>query len=155
MNEEPVSDPYKLPERHWSDCAIYSEPAYPAGECDCGGVPPVKSYCGGKPNYCTDADIAHRKWQGLTDDEIDDVQHTVDCRLYRTYARAIEAKLKEKNEWTCDIYEEGCTPADVRVLREANWRMAQELFELKQGGPEKRGRAKLNAELMNYMKEKI
>jgi len=21
---------------HWSDCAIYSEPAYPAGECNCG-----------------------------------------------------------------------------------------------------------------------
>jgi hypothetical protein len=24
---------------HWSDCAVHSEPAYPAGECDCGGVP--------------------------------------------------------------------------------------------------------------------
>lgn len=23
--------------RHWSDCAVHSEPAYPAGECDCGG----------------------------------------------------------------------------------------------------------------------
>jgi hypothetical protein len=30
-----------------------------------------------------------------------------------------------------DIYEEGCTPADFRVLREANARMAQELFELR------------------------
>jgi hypothetical protein len=30
-----------------------------------------------------------------------------------------------------DIYEEGCTPTDFRVLREANARMAQELFELK------------------------
>jgi hypothetical protein len=25
---------------HWSDCAVHSEPAYPAGECDCGGVQP-------------------------------------------------------------------------------------------------------------------
>jgi hypothetical protein len=23
--------------KHWSDCAVHSEPAYPAGECDCGG----------------------------------------------------------------------------------------------------------------------
>lgn len=22
---------------HWSDCAVHSEPAYPAGPCDCGG----------------------------------------------------------------------------------------------------------------------
>ena len=29
------------PVAHWSDCAIHSEPAYPAGECDCGGFNPV------------------------------------------------------------------------------------------------------------------
>ena len=23
---------------HYSDCAVYNEPAYPAGECDCGAV---------------------------------------------------------------------------------------------------------------------
>ena len=23
---------------HWSDCAIYNEPAYPAGPCDCGAA---------------------------------------------------------------------------------------------------------------------
>ncbi len=22
---------------HWSDCAVYNEPALPAGPCDCGG----------------------------------------------------------------------------------------------------------------------
>jgi hypothetical protein len=38
-----------------------------------------------------------RKWQGLTNEEIDDAQCAVDCRLYRSYARAIEAKLREKN----------------------------------------------------------
>ena len=25
------------PVAHWSDCAVHNEPAYPAGECDCGG----------------------------------------------------------------------------------------------------------------------
>lgn len=24
---------------HWSDCAVHSEPAFPAGPCDCGGFP--------------------------------------------------------------------------------------------------------------------
>ena len=38
-----------------------------------------------------------KEWVGLTDADIDDVQYNVDCRLYRDYARAIEAKLKEKN----------------------------------------------------------
>ncbi len=23
--------------KHWSDCAVHNEPAYPAGECSCGG----------------------------------------------------------------------------------------------------------------------
>lgn len=27
-------------EKHWSDCAVHSNPAYPAGECDCGGDAP-------------------------------------------------------------------------------------------------------------------
>jgi len=26
------------PVKHWSDCAVHSEPAYPAGDCDCGAV---------------------------------------------------------------------------------------------------------------------
>ena len=24
--------------QHWSDCAIYNEPAYPKGRCNCGGI---------------------------------------------------------------------------------------------------------------------
>ena len=28
-------------------------------------------------------------------------------------------------------YEEGCTPTDCRILREANHKMAQELFDIK------------------------
>jgi len=27
--------------QHWSDCAVNSEPAYPKGECDCGGFKPT------------------------------------------------------------------------------------------------------------------
>ena len=27
--------------KHWSDCAVHNEPAYPKGECDCGGFNPV------------------------------------------------------------------------------------------------------------------
>lgn len=38
-----------------------------------------------------------KEWVGLTDLEIDDVQCNIDCRLYRSYARAIEAKLREKS----------------------------------------------------------
>jgi len=30
------------PVAHWSDCAVHSEPAYQAGECDCGGYSPDK-----------------------------------------------------------------------------------------------------------------
>lgn len=25
------------PSKHWSDCAVHRAPAYPPGECDCGG----------------------------------------------------------------------------------------------------------------------
>ena len=28
---------YGEPKEHWSDCAIYNEPAMEAGPCDCGG----------------------------------------------------------------------------------------------------------------------
>jgi hypothetical protein len=34
VEQEPVA--------HWSDCAVHSEPAYPAGECDCGGYSVTK-----------------------------------------------------------------------------------------------------------------
>jgi len=29
----------KNPYSHFSDCAVHNEPAYPAGECDCGALP--------------------------------------------------------------------------------------------------------------------
>lgn len=44
-----------------------------------------------------DSVMAQREWQGLTDEEIEDACWTeVDQRL-RSFTRAIEAKLKEKN----------------------------------------------------------
>ena len=31
----------QLPEpKHWSDCAVHNMPAYPNGECNCGGYVP-------------------------------------------------------------------------------------------------------------------
>ena len=27
-----------FPDQHWSDCAVYNEPALPVGPCDCGGL---------------------------------------------------------------------------------------------------------------------
>ena len=108
--------------KHWSDCAVHSEPAYPAGECDCGLVPvawadkndvereehdfwvsrqqPTKN---GMPLYT--APPQRKEWQGLTDEEIGDVieQSEITLKNYCSedkqteYARAIEAKLKEKN----------------------------------------------------------
>lgn len=30
---------------HWSDCAVHNEPAYPAGNCDCGALLPEQPKC--------------------------------------------------------------------------------------------------------------
>jgi hypothetical protein len=100
--------------KHWSDCAVHSEPAYPAGECDCGGVQPepepVAWFCelpdnkisikivgkptegNWKPLY---AAPPQREWQGLTDDEIKEI---LDCgRPNLVNIKKAEQKLKEKN----------------------------------------------------------
>jgi hypothetical protein len=63
---------------------------------------PVKSYTGGEPQYATDA--PRREWVGLTDEGIDDAWRILAIlsdkglqELRREYARAIEAKLRERN----------------------------------------------------------
>ena len=49
------------------------------------------------PIYLPEQEPPKREWQGLTDEEIEDACWTeVDQRL-RSFTRAIEAKLKEKN----------------------------------------------------------
>jgi hypothetical protein len=74
--------------------------------CPHGGV--VKTYCGGKPNYCTPVDSVNmsqecvdettkggHKWVGLTKEEfeqaVDGLEDLEDCWVQ------IEAKLREKN----------------------------------------------------------
>ena len=44
-----------------------------------------------------EAEIYKREWVGLTDEEIDKTHETKVWDARRSYARAIEAKLKEKN----------------------------------------------------------
>ena len=67
---------------HWSDCAVYNEPAYPKGECDC---------------------KQKKEWVGLTDKEMFDCLVQTDYAAVRLplglklFAEFIEAKLKEKN----------------------------------------------------------
>lgn len=62
--------------------------------------PPVKTYCGGKPNYVDEPKPPKCKWQGLTDEEIDKL-HGSPMELEHSgalkWVRIIEAKLKEKN----------------------------------------------------------
>ena len=56
----------------------------------------VKTYSGGKPNYTQPIE---KEWVGLTDEEITATWHD-HPRLeswVNSFARAIEAKLKEKN----------------------------------------------------------
>ena len=77
---EHMAKPEQEPVAHWSDCAVHSDPAYPKGECDCGGFPP------------------QRTWVGLTDEEIAKELYKFDAAAaWYQFARAIEAKLKEKN----------------------------------------------------------
>jgi len=81
------------PVAHWSDCAVHSEPAYPKGECDCGGIVAVADYTALSDKYV--ALKAQRTWVGLTDEdwkEIEDMPDTFDQGV--AWA---QAKLKEKN----------------------------------------------------------
>ena len=52
-----------------------------------------------KPSDCLSAEPLYsaREWVGLTDEEIDSTFETQVWDARRSYARAIEAKLREKN----------------------------------------------------------
>ena len=104
---------------HASDCAVHNEPAYPKNACDCGAQPeqepvawvvqyahdhkdidfyepdiedlPVgtKLYTSPQPS---------KPWVGLTDEEVDYIMARNDPHCDEiNFARAIEAKLREKN----------------------------------------------------------
>jgi hypothetical protein len=53
-----------------------------------------------KDGWAAGFDAAQRQWVGLPDDEIEEMANDFEegyVFLYRSFARAIEAKLKEKN----------------------------------------------------------
>ena len=93
--------------KHWSDCAVHNEQAYPNGECDCGGYTEPEAVAwrevAGKTTQYYDYNedgrgeplYLHREWVGLTDEEI--WAEGADNEIDVYFARAIEAKLKEKN----------------------------------------------------------
>ena len=88
------------PVAHWSDCAVHSEPAYPKGECDCGGIVAVADYTALSDKYVALSDKyvalkAQRTWQRLTDEDISEIVRGT--HNTGSFVRAIESKLKEKN----------------------------------------------------------
>ena len=57
--------------------------------------PPVKSYCGGKPNYCTPEETRdNSSWVGLTKE---DFYKKDDETVFVLGMKFAEARLKEKN----------------------------------------------------------
>jgi hypothetical protein len=93
------------PVAHWSDCAVHSEPAYPKGECDCGGIVAVADYTALSDKYVALSDKyvalkAQRTWVGLTNNELQpiaDEYRILFGSWVEDFARAIEAKLRSKN----------------------------------------------------------
>ena len=149
-----LAQPVQEQPKHWSDCSVYNEPAYPSGECDCGGfdlnnkwhglteeeaeklafdvivggvskalaqteqepVVGTKTWVDGgmvfiQNLYASDIYTAppKRELVGLTDEEIEDEWQSLMAKYIEEvdssywgrcdfeFARAIEAKLKEKN----------------------------------------------------------
>jgi hypothetical protein len=99
------------PVAHWSDCAVHSEPAYPKGECNCGGFNPVawlvedvdgahlywtyKQPIGKEKWTPLFSSPSQRTWVGLTDSQRKEIERQsvyVDGAI-----RMTEAKLKENN----------------------------------------------------------
>jgi len=65
--------------------------------------PPVKTYCGGKPNYVDEPNppvtpAPKREWVGLTDEEIENLWEMAQAwNAPKHFYILIAAKLKEKN----------------------------------------------------------
>ena len=106
------------PMQHWSDCAVHSEPAYPAGERDCGGVQPEQEPVAWADKFDIDREgqdfwvsrqkpakdgvplytaPPQREWQGLTDGEIDEIWLQSLNDDIRDPIKVAQEKLKDKN----------------------------------------------------------
>ena len=98
---------------HASDCAVHSEPAYPAGPCDChlsiaSRLDELMTHAYQGSSEAADkiaVELVEKfdkslRWQNLTIDEISEVLgsdiHTEPSGELR-FVRAIEDKLREKN----------------------------------------------------------
>ena len=110
---------------HWSDCAVYNEPAYPKGLCNCGGFPVAWADLKGirlefdiedcfsfikKENYAPLYTAPPKKeWVGLTDGDVDycvdaiykgfdmKPKNEIEIEYFERVIKFVEAKLKEKN----------------------------------------------------------
>ena len=103
-NTTPPQRTEQEPVAHWSDCSVHSEPAYPKGECDCGGIVAVADYTALSDKYVALSDKyvalkAQRTWQGLTDEEIAQgcKESWVAEQAWQSAVWWAEDKLKEKN----------------------------------------------------------
>jgi len=97
--------------KHWSDCAVHNEPAYPNGECDCGGYtePEAVAWMWKDGTLTSDPDFADgtwtplfaappkREWVGLHEHELQVLEYNDPSGERLKLAKAVEAKLKEKN----------------------------------------------------------
>ena len=69
-----LAQPEQEQPKHWSDCSVYNEPAYPNGECDCGGF------------------ALNNKWHGLTEEEAEKLAFHV---IVDGVSKALAQKGKE------------------------------------------------------------
>ena len=104
LYKDAYAQPEQEPVAHWSDCAVHSEPAYPKGECDCGGIVAVADYTALSDKYVALSDKyvalkAQRTWVGLTDEEIAQgcKESWVTEQAWQSAVWWAEEKLKEKN----------------------------------------------------------
>ena len=99
--------------RHASDCAVHSEPAYPAGPCDCHLS--IESRLDEMITHAyqgsTDAadeirqELVERykamqpaaQWVGLTGEDWQNIADETGCVVWSDLKQAVDAKLKEKN----------------------------------------------------------
>jgi hypothetical protein len=75
-----LAQPEQEQPKHWSDCSVYNEPAYPNGECDCGGF-----------------DL-NNKWHGLTEEEAEKLAFDV---IVGGVSKALAQPVQESAKLDC------------------------------------------------------